>query len=697
MRGGAPHYLALSHSLVYDFDFDLSNQYAPDSSYSFADSPAPADELVAAARGGGSYLTDGVGLSLAMAGPYLLVDTIASALPASALERLRWDRARAVRDLLSFLMALLYGWVAVLTLRLAVALGGEPRVALWSVVLAFVTPPMLGLAFLVSSAVPAAALVLSFTLAQVRSDERPWRSAIPLACLPWLRASLSLVVVAGAVWVALRERRRSPAWVSGALEVVAPVVVSLALLTLVQVSLFGGGWLPSLYGGGHGWTAAGFGAIPALALDPDAGLLRVAPFWLVAIAGIASLEQQPAYRAFVGVALAATWFLAGPAGAASMVTGGAPPGLLLVPLLPLVVPFLAAGWRVVRRGRVRWLAYGTIAWSLTMTWYLVDRPSVLWNEPGRGLGRSFDGALRGFDAEGRARIRLAQASHAVALETLTTAVEANALAQVRLCLEAGIDPRPALVTAARLGAHEALALMTSASQARGFGAHGARALAWADADGSRILEAAGADVDARNPFDETALIVAAAAGLVREVDRLLQLGAVVDAVTRTRRTALMAAVTSGRTPIVRALIGAGADVHAVDADGWTPLLLAVRHGTPAMTSVLLDAGADPDVVSRQGWTPLMWAARDGQVPLIQRLVAAGADVDRASAAGATPLVQAARQGHIRAVARLLSAGADPSLTVDGVSPQDAARYEGHTAIAARLAARGERPASRRIR
>ena len=33
MTGDAPHYLALSHSLLHDYDFELSNQHGEDSTY----------------------------------------------------------------------------------------------------------------------------------------------------------------------------------------------------------------------------------------------------------------------------------------------------------------------------------------------------------------------------------------------------------------------------------------------------------------------------------------------------------------------------------------------------------------------------------------------------------------------------------------------------------------------------------------
>ena len=39
MSGDAPHYLAVSHSLVHDFDLDLANQYEPGTNFLFRTTP----------------------------------------------------------------------------------------------------------------------------------------------------------------------------------------------------------------------------------------------------------------------------------------------------------------------------------------------------------------------------------------------------------------------------------------------------------------------------------------------------------------------------------------------------------------------------------------------------------------------------------------------------------------------------------
>ncbi len=85
---------------------------------------------------------------------------------------------------------------------------------------------------------------------------------------------------------------------------------------------------------------------------------------------------------------------------------------------------------------------------------------------------------------------------------------------------------------------------------------------------------------------------------------------------------LMMAAIKGDLEIARRLIARGADVNK---PGWTPLHYAATGTSPQMVQLLLDENAYIDAESPNGTTPLMMAAQYGPESIIQLLLEAGAD------------------------------------------------------------------------
>lgn len=187
----------------------------------------------------------------------------------------------------------------------------------------------------------------------------------------------------------------------------------------------------------------------------------------------------------------------------------------------------------------------------------------------------------------------------------------------------------------------------------------------------------GADVDARNEDEETALLVAADHGHLEAVAVLLQHGADVNAPDFQGYTPLMAAASSRVPEIVALLLERGADTRPRNIKGRTalltahwckdtealevfrthqkeldlneaaalgdakaffervtagadqedaaPLLLAVRYGHPEWVPQLLDRGMSANAATSANWTALMWAARSGDLDLVKLLTSRGAD------------------------------------------------------------------------
>ncbi|KDQ17164.1 hypothetical protein BOTBODRAFT_87449, partial [Botryobasidium botryosum FD-172 SS1] len=161
-----------------------------------------------------------------------------------------------------------------------------------------------------------------------------------------------------------------------------------------------------------------------------------------------------------------------------------------------------------------------------------------------------------------------------------------------------------LYRAAWLGSPSAvLALLNAGADPNYRGAQGLRPLHFASEladkpggiDAITTLIRKGADVNAKNDVDQTALAAAAANGSAPAIRLLLDHRADPliydqDGYGPLHYAFALMAHPDGASA-VRALIQAGADVNAVGTDGVTPLLRAAFRGSPAAVQLLLDAGA----------------------------------------------------------------------------------------------------------
>jgi ankyrin repeat protein len=114
----------------------------------------------------------------------------------------------------------------------------------------------------------------------------------------------------------------------------------------------------------------------------------------------------------------------------------------------------------------------------------------------------------------------------------------------------------------------------------------------------RELLAAGADVNYKNEYGRTALILAAGKGRTEILKLLLGFGAYINHVTNNKYTALILAANNGHTDTVQALLQAGADIRNVDNDGDTALSCARRTGHHAIVSLLEQAGRRANTTRR---------------------------------------------------------------------------------------------------
>ena len=150
---------------------------------------------------------------------------------------------------------------------------------------------------------------------------------------------------------------------------------------------------------------------------------------------------------------------------------------------------------------------------------------------------------------------------------------------------------------------------------------------------------------------------AAKEGNTEEVELLLDRGANIEAKNRWGQTPLLIAADWGKTETVERLLNRGANIEAQDNDGWTPLMYAARSGNTETVALLIERGANIEAQDNDGWTPLMYAARSGNTETVALLIERGANIEAQDNDGWTPLMYAARSGNTETVALLIERGA----------------------------------------
>ena len=181
-----------------------------------------------------------------------------------------------------------------------------------------------------------------------------------------------------------------------------------------------------------------------------------------------------------------------------------------------------------------------------------------------------------------------------------------------------------------------------------------------DPDFAKMLIDAGADVKIIDKIGMTLLMIAARNGhCPAEIARLFIAECVdVDARNIYGYTALMMAADNGRTEIAQLLIDAHADVNASTSYGETALIYAARNGHTEIAQLLIAANADVDAINSCGRTALIWAAIYGYTEIVQLLIAANADINAIGNDAMTALINAAFMCYTETVGLLIAAGAD---------------------------------------
>ena len=154
------------------------------------------------------------------------------------------------------------------------------------------------------------------------------------------------------------------------------------------------------------------------------------------------------------------------------------------------------------------------------------------------------------------------------------------------------------------------------------------------------------------PADNASLLAAVQRGDSAAVVGMLAAGADANATDKNQMTALMHAASKGNVEIVRGLLDKSAQVNAQEKNGWTALMLAASNGHEAVVRGLIPRGANLNTATSKGTTALISAVGKGHGGVVQALVEGGADLNMKDSQGRTALTYA-EQGKRTQIAEIL--------------------------------------------
>jgi len=385
--GDEAHYLAIAHSIAFDGDFDLSNNYGGAEPL-IAGGHLKPEAHVRPGVGGVARPVHDVGLPLLFA-PYVrvavpLTHYLARTIPPSAMQRARLNAAVLYRHLLSLAMIGLSAILAGLLFDGLIAIGATREAALATSLVVVLSPPILIMSSLFFTELVAALLcfvVFRRLMLVDTNGPRIW------ALLGWAIGMLFLVharniglalPLAGLAGYRLRAR----SWAErGAFAIALLLVV--AARTWINYEFWG-----TLVQSPHArfaWTGGGeliqqmAMRLTALLVDQEFGLLPYAPIYAAAIAG-AFLFARDRPEVTFAIALVSVMYvglIVCPITNVHGWTGGwNPAGRFLTPILPLVALWVYAGLREAPRVIVATV----LALQIVVSAYAWQHPKLLWND-----------------------------------------------------------------------------------------------------------------------------------------------------------------------------------------------------------------------------------------------------------------------------------------------------------------------------
>lgn len=186
----------------------------------------------------------------------------------------------------------------------------------------------------------------------------------------------------------------------------------------------------------------------------------------------------------------------------------------------------------------------------------------------------------------------------------------------------------------------------------------------------------------------TDLHAAVVGGSTADIERLVRDGEDINARDGFGRTPLMVAAFRRDAAVARALIEFGANVNALEHQSYDVITIAaVQNDLEIVQLALASGGNVRAITSPYGGTALIAAAHLGHAEIVKALIAARAPVDHVNNLGWTALIEAIVLGdggprHQATVEALVKGGANLQLgNRDGATPLSLARAKGYADIA----------------
>lgn len=378
--GDEPHYLAIAHSLAFDRDLDLHNNYRNDEWIVGGVDPGT---HVATGRNGTLRPIHDIGMPVVFA-PYVavihpLIRSITAGLPLSWLDRMRLDPATLYRHFLSAGMIVIALLLADQLLTACLALGLSPPIAYGTALLVLLSPPLSIHSILLFTELLSALLTLVVFRWVVVDREA---TAVKAAAAGLLTGALVLVharnagLVAGftilVVWTWIQRRHVARTLVF--LATLSGALVARAMLT----HYLWGTWLTTPHARAGTWdgTMSIFGhRLAGLLIDQEYGLLLYAPIFVLAVFAWRDRRRH----VLAAVILTGAYLL--PVTNVHGWTGGwSPPARFLVPIVPLLGLLVAVG--ITRAPRI--VIAAIVAIQVVVSAYFWQTPKNLWND-GNGV------------------------------------------------------------------------------------------------------------------------------------------------------------------------------------------------------------------------------------------------------------------------------------------------------------------------
>ena len=387
--GDEPHYLAIAHSLAFDFDLDLANNYGPAEPLIAAGGLSPEAHVRPGVDGRARPVHD-IGMPLLFT-PYVrLVRPLAAAsIPyasSSTMRRLRLTPTTLYRHLLSAAMILIAAGLAVSMARTFRDLGTPETTALLAAVLVAASPPFLVMSLLFFTEVLSALLCLTVFRLLVRTGTPSTRSGVAAGGLLGLLLLVhirNLGLVVGLVVAAAWHIREAGSWrpVGAIFAGLLPLV---ALRASLNFTFWGSLWTSphAALGLWPGWQEAlSVMTVRAggLLLDQEFGLLPYAPIFVLAPIGLVLLARTRRLAVLAIVVVIAAYLLPilCPVTNVHGWSGGwSPAARFVVPVLPLAAVGIA--WAL--RSLPGWLTVPVVVLQVVVSAYFWQNPKNLWND-----------------------------------------------------------------------------------------------------------------------------------------------------------------------------------------------------------------------------------------------------------------------------------------------------------------------------